>query len=99
MIIPKKLMVGFTKYTIRQPETLPYYRRGYVYYDTAIISIAKRPALPQAQDYSEAERATTFWHELTHAILHDMEHPLRNNEGFVTGFSTRLAKAIRTAEL
>ena len=40
----------------------------------------------------------TFWHELTHAILHDMgEHQLNNRESFVEEFSRRLSAAIRTA--
>jgi hypothetical protein len=40
-----------------------------------------------------------FWHELTHAILHDMkEKALNDNEDFVTGFSQRLHKAIKSAE-
>jgi hypothetical protein len=40
----------------------------------------------------------TFWHELTHAILHSMgEHELNNRERFVEEFSLRLARAIRTA--
>lgn len=40
----------------------------------------------------------TFWHELVHAILDDMnEDKLNRNEKFVTAFAKRLAKAIRTA--
>jgi Zn-dependent peptidase ImmA (M78 family) len=40
----------------------------------------------------------TFWHELTHAILHDMgEHQLNNRESFVEEFANRLARAIQTA--
>lgn len=99
MIIPKQVTVGFTKYAVTQPATLPYYRRGYVDYKLNTIQIAHRSTNDKAGAYTPAERATTFWHELTHAILHDMSHPLRNNETFVTQFSTRLSKAIRTAEL
>ena len=39
----------------------------------------------------------TFWHELVHAILHDMGSPLYHNEAFVAKFSRRLSQAIRTA--
>jgi hypothetical protein len=42
----------------------------------------------------------TFWHELTHCILHNMgEDELNNNERFVEEFSYRLARAIRTARM
>jgi len=41
--------------------------------------------------------AETFWHEVTHAILHDMDHPLWKDEKFVTAFSKRLSKAIDSA--
>ena len=96
MIIPKSLTVGFTKYTIKQPDTLPYCRMGYTDYDKATISVAKRGEFIR---YHPTDRHITFWHELTHAILNDMGHPLRNNEDFVIRFSTRLSKAIRTADL
>ena len=46
-----------------------------------------------------AEISDTFWHELTHAILHDMEHPLCRNERFVSGFSERLNRAVNSARL
>ena len=43
--------------------------------------------------------AVTFWHETTHAILYDMNHPLWNDEKFVTAFSKRLAQVVDTAVL
>ncbi len=45
-----------------------------------------------------ASMRETFWHELTHAILHDMKSPLRSDEKFVTAFSKRLSRAIDTAK-
>jgi predicted SprT family Zn-dependent metalloprotease len=40
----------------------------------------------------------TFWHEVTHAILHDMgRDTLNKDEKFVTEFAHRLTKAINTA--
>jgi hypothetical protein len=97
MLIPKEITVGQTKYTVKQPTTMPYFRRGYVDYTLRTISVAHGPNVPKGATYNPAERAETFWHEITHAVLHDMEHPLRDNEDFVVRFSTRLAKAIRTA--
>jgi hypothetical protein len=48
---------------------------------------------------AERKRAETFWHEATHAILYDMDHPLARNETFVTDFSRRLNELVHTAEL
>lgn len=45
-----------------------------------------------------AEIRQTFWHEVTHAILHQMKHPLWNDEAFVEGFSQLLSQAIDTSE-
>jgi hypothetical protein len=39
----------------------------------------------------------TFWHETVHAILYEMQHPLYNNEKFVTEFAKNLSKVIDTA--
>jgi hypothetical protein len=40
----------------------------------------------------------SFWHELVHAILYDMErHNLNRDESFVIGFASRLSKAIDSA--
>lgn len=41
--------------------------------------------------------AETFWHEVTHAILRDMDHPQWDDETFVTAFSKRLTQVIYTA--
>jgi hypothetical protein len=48
--------------------------------------------------YDKEERSETFWHELTHAILHDMKSKLDYDEKFVTAFSQRLDQAINTAK-
>jgi len=47
---------------------------------------------------SKHERSDTFWHELTHAILHDMDSRLVNDESFVTRFAYRLNNAINSAK-
>ena len=48
--------------------------------------------------YSADERSNTFWHELTHAILYDMDNNLTHNEKFVSAFADRLDQAIKTAK-
>ena len=95
MMIPKRVTVGTTKYDIKQPETLTRYRQGLIEYGTHTIWIAKSSVI--TGKYTPVERENTFWHELTHAILHDMGDPLCRNEDFVNNFSTRLSKAVRTA--
>ena len=47
--------------------------------------------------YRKEEIANTFWHELTHAILHDMKHKLETDEKFVTAFADRLTQAVNSA--
>ena len=42
--------------------------------------------------------ADTFWHEITHAILKDMNSKLHANESFVTKFANRLTTVISTAK-
>lgn len=49
--------------------------------------------------YTPEQRSETFWHELTHAILHEMKHPQWNDEVFVTKFAKLLDEAVRTADI
>jgi hypothetical protein len=91
MLLPKKLKIGkkiYEVYTVHKPKARYH---GNCYYDLATIEINTAT--------SPAEIRDTFWHEVTHAILKDMEHPLHKNEAFVTGFSNRLTKAIDSAKL
>lgn len=45
----------------------------------------------------DAAVRTTFWHELTHAVLFEMGDKLATNEAFVTEFARLLSGAIETA--
>jgi hypothetical protein len=45
------------------------------------------------------EMSDTFWHEVTHAILNDMNSPLCSDETFVTAFANRLNEVVLTAKL
>ena len=98
MIIPKELKIGKTQYKIAHPQEIHKRSpcRGFVSYLTGVIALAKGNGIFK---YTKKEKEETFWHEVTHAILHDMEHPLYTNEKFVTEFSTRLNNAIRSAKL
>lgn len=97
LVLPKKVQVGDKWYSVDVVESM---RRksemGRVSYDTQRIELAKRTHHGVRFKLSALEE--TFWHELTHAILHSMgEHDLNNRENFVEEFAHRLARAIRTA--
>ena len=93
-MLPKTVKVGKTTYTINQPKDIEGCL-GQINFTEKVINVAK-----QAQNYKLAseERSDTFWHEMTHAILHDMGHELTHNEKFVTAFARRLNDAILSAE-
>lgn len=97
LVLPKKVQVGDKWYSVDIVESM---RRkseiGRVSYDTQKIELSRRTHHGVRFKLSALEE--TFWHELTHAILHDMgEHVLNNRENFVEEFAHRLARAIRTA--
>ena len=98
MKIPKQVTVGKTKIKIDQPVSLMVDKtgcRGSFDRSDNSIDVAKKDV--RGNSYSAGERSETFWHELTHAILHDMDNKLSYNEKFVTSFSQRLDQAIKTA--
>ena len=100
MKIPKQVTVGKTKIDIHRPHSLKVGRhacRGCYDYSQQAIAIANYTP-SGSHKYSPSEKSNTFWHELTHAILHDMgENKLNHNEQFVTAFADRLDQAIKTA--
>ena len=96
MEIPKTIRVGRKRYKILRPETLTG-KRGDIFYAPGVIRVARFASHGTALR-SPAQQAETFWHEVTHAILHDIPHKLWNNERFVTDFSKRLAQAVRSAK-
>ena len=100
MKIPKSVKVGKTKIDVQQPDGFKLDKnvcRGAYYRSNNTIIVAK--GNPERNYlYDADERASTFWHELTHVILQDMgERRLNANERFVSEFSDRLHQAIKTA--
>ena len=98
MRIPSEVTVGKTKIKIKQPTSLivdTQTCRGC--YDRTDNEIAVAYRDRQGNYYGREERRETFWHEITHAILHDMKSKLDYDEKFVTAFSQRLDQAIKTA--
>jgi hypothetical protein len=99
MKIPKQVTIGKTKIKIDQPVSLMV--RGtpcHGCFDRADNSIDVAKQDVRGNRYDKDERSETFWHEITHAILHDMKNQLSYNEKFVTAFSQRLDQAIKTAK-
>jgi hypothetical protein len=97
--IPKQVTIGKTKIKIDQPVSLMV--RGtpcHGCFDRADNSIDVAKQDVRGNRYDKDERSETFWHEITHAILHDMKNQLSYNEKFVTAFSQRLDQAIKTAK-
>ena len=94
MLLPNTVEVGKTKYTINQPHEIKGCL-GQIDYTEKVIDVATH-----ARNYklADQERSETFWHEITHAILNDMNHPLTRNEKFVTAFARRLNDAILSAK-
>lgn len=99
MKIPRQVTIGKTKIKIDQPVSLMV--RGtpcHGCFDRADNSIDVAKQDVRGNKYGKDERSETFWHEITHAILHDMKNQLSYNEKFVTAFSQRLDQAIKTAK-
>ncbi len=97
MMIPYSFRLGRKAYDIRSVPLLTHARVGEVHFAPGVVELAwtGRGGKPRSHE----QRCETFWHEVTHAILHDMEHPLWKNEQFVTQFSKRLNQVVQTAKL
>ncbi len=94
MKIPKEITVGKTTYTVQR--TVKGGNLGHINYQTKIISVATQDSY--GNQLENEEMHDTFWHELTHAVLHDMNHPLRDDEKFVRKFAYRLSCAVDSAK-
>lgn len=98
MKLPQTIKIGQRHYTVAQPQSI---RRpavkGDIDFADRVINVA-RYSNPGNYKYTPKERGETFWHEVTHGILHDMDHPLYSDEKFVTAFANRLNNAIHSAK-
>mgnify|MGYP003641038666 CR=1 FL=1 len=98
LAIPRKIRVGRKQYSIDVVETL--IQRGLmgtIRYDERNIQIGKQ-SNKTGRKFTSDEISESFWHELVHAILYDMdEHRLNRNEAFVTAFAKRLSESIDSA--
>ena len=96
--IPRRIRVGNKAYSVEVIEALLDKRlAGEINYHERLIQVGMRNGRT-GRLFNPVFVHETFWHELVHAILDDMdEDKLNRDEKFVTAFAARLAKAIRTA--
>ena len=95
MLIPYSFKLGKKQYHVYRYNT-PGTTLGQCFPEIQGIRVATtRNWMPR----KPKDVAETFWHEVTHAILHDMGHKLWRDEYFVTEFSKRLNQVIHTARL
>ena len=98
MEIPARITVGSRLYVInKRKRPRKRFTVGEVNYTKQRIDIITHSNFT-GRAFKSEELSDTFWHELTHAILHDMDHPLTRDEKFVTAFARRLNDAIISAE-
>ena len=97
MKIPKEIKVGWDWYKVESPKHIDRKAAcGSVNYSRRVIEVATHCNIVDVR-YRKDQRAETFWHELTHAILEDMGSHLEGDEDFVESFSSRLSRAINSA--
>lgn len=96
--IPRKMRIGNKQYSVEIVEAmLEKKRMGHVSYPAQTIKLGLRSNVTHKK-FAPAQVQETFWHEVTHAILHEMgRDTLNRDEKFVTEFAHRLTKAINSA--
>ena len=96
--IPRRIRVGGKQYSIDIVETMLRKRSmARIYYDHSKIEIGQFSNVT-GKKFDDDQVQENFWHEVTHAILHDRgENRLNANEKFVVEFSKRLSQAIKSA--
>lgn len=84
--LPRTFKIGGKQFRVAPNIPLPPRVRGRVFPMTGVIQLSPK----------HSDDPAIFWHEVTHAILHDMGQAWRG-EAFVEGFSKRLTECIMTA--
>ena len=87
-----KLKIGAHVYNAQTVDTLePPLVRGRINYTQRTILIAKRAGQPR-RVRSPKGLEHTFWHEVTHGILHSMGSRKMYDEAFVDELATRIGQ-------
>lgn len=94
--IPEKLIVGSIEYKVDLKDSIDKEEDFGWWSCDGTIEIARSVGRVAV---SESRKRQTFWHELTHAILHQMgKTDLNDDESFVNTFSSFLSGAVDTME-
>lgn len=95
--IPTKLTVGSIAYSVEKKDSINRDEYFGLWSCVGKIEIAQKIG---GEEVSESRQKQTFWHELTHAVLHQMGRTdLNEDEGFVNTFSSFLSGAVNTMEV
>lgn len=94
MLIPSRFRIKRNQYTVHGGKARAFLR-GKTHHDEHRIWVYERDKL--GNPMPPYDRRETFFHELTHAVLHEMKHPLWCDEAFVQEFSCLFAQAIHTS--
>ena len=88
-MIPKRFRINKgCAYSVVHVPTLRNGRElARVFFEQRLVKMARSA---MGKRIGKRDKRYAFWHEVTHAILHDMNHPLYCNEKFVVRFSQRL---------
>lgn len=96
MRIPKKFKLGRKVYKVEQPvKLLEPGAFGRAWVTEQVIHVAMEHPRSKRQR-SDKERFQTFWHETTHAILHDMGSRKYKDEVFVDELAKRIVSVLHT---
>lgn len=97
--VPLAFKLGGKRYKVVEVDTLKTANgrslMGKFEVEKKAITVATHNARTKRK-YDKGEIGNSFLHELTHAILFDMDHKLATDEGFVTNFADRLQEVLET---
>lgn len=97
--VPLAFKLGGKRYKVVEVETLKTANgrslMGKFEVEKKAITVATHNARTKRK-YDKGEIGNSFLHELTHAILFDMDHKLATDECFVTNFADRLQEVLET---
>lgn len=95
-LLPKSLKIGKRRYAVTVQRHLTRSSMGRIDYRQSLITLATHSKVTGWR-YESSEIHETFWHEVTHGVLREMNHPLEGSETFVSRFAQLLTQAIETA--
>lgn len=94
MKLPKSITVNDKKYTVINDVSKEQYTLGSISYTNSTIHVNTKTA---QRTVPKSEQAVVFWHEVVHAILHDIKPKLNNDEKFVQEFAELLHQVTTSA--